>query len=109
MSGLLCPRDALYFTVLFEEGVLNEKQKLRIAEPAIRKYIEEKTQGLPLDKRFVYYLLGAEGICVVPLTGFCSELKGFRFTLLETDDAKRADIYAAIAARVREFLSSSKQ
>ena len=29
------------------------------------------------------------GICVVPLSGFCSPHPGFRFTLLETDDAKR--------------------
>ncbi len=99
------PQAALYFTVLFEDGVLNEKQSLEIDDDEIRAYIEKITDGMPLDKRFVYYLLGAEGICVVPLTGFCSELKGFRFTLLETDDAKRERIYGAIAARVKEFLS----
>ncbi|MDC7125061.1 MAG: pyridoxal phosphate-dependent aminotransferase, partial [Spirochaetales bacterium] len=84
LSGcqVIKPHGALYFTVLFDDGVLNEKQSLPIKEPAILKYIEEITKGMPLDKRFVYYLLGAEGICVVPLTGFCSNLKGFRFTLL---------------------------
>ena len=100
------PQGALYFTVLFEDGVLNPDQKLDIAEKPIREYIECKVAGLELDKKFVYYLLGAEGICVVPLTGFCSDLKGFRFTLLETDDLKRAGIYRAIADRVREFLDS---
>lgn len=99
------PQAALYFTVLFEEGVLNENQSLKIDNDEIRAYIEKITDGMPLDKRFVYYLLGAEGICVVPLTGFCSELKGFRFTLLETDDAKRERTYGAIAGRVKEFLS----
>ncbi|MBI9106513.1 MAG: pyridoxal phosphate-dependent aminotransferase [Spirochaetales bacterium] len=99
------PQAALYFTVLFEEGILNDRQSLKIDEPEIRAYIERVTAGMPLDKRFVYYLLGAEGICVVPLTGFCSELKGFRFTLLETDDEKREKIYRAIRSRVEEFIS----
>jgi len=99
------PQAALYFTVLFDDGALNENQSLVISEPEIRTYIEGITAGMPLDKRFVYYLLGAEGICVVPLTGFCSDLKGFRFTLLETDDKKREGVYKAIAARVKEFLS----
>ena len=103
---VIMPQGALYFTVLFEDGVLNERQKLVIDEPDIRSYIETITDGMPLDKRFVYYLLGAEGICVVPLTGFCSELKGFRFTLLETDDEKRGSVYSAIANRVKEFLAS---
>ncbi|MDC7225374.1 MAG: pyridoxal phosphate-dependent aminotransferase [Spirochaetales bacterium] len=104
--SVIMPQGALYFTVLFEEGVLNENQHLKIAEDDIREYIEKITSGMPLDKRFVYYLLGAEGICVVPLTGFCSELKGFRFTLLEIDAEKRSQIYRAIAARVKEFLGS---
>ena len=28
---------------------------------------------MPLDKRFVYYLLAAKGICVVPISSFCSD------------------------------------
>ena len=103
--SVIKPQAALYFTVLFNDGALNDGQSLSIGEPEIREYIEEITDGMPLDKRFVYYLLGAEGICVVPLTGFCSDLKGFRFTLLETDDAKRARIYRTLADRVREFLA----
>ena len=113
MNGLegvkvIMPQGALYFTVLFDEGVLNERQTLKIEEPDIRKYIEAITMGMALDKRFVYYLLGAKGICVVPLTGFCSALRGFRFTLLEADDSRRAEIYASIASGVKEFLESSK-
>ncbi|MBW1729101.1 MAG: aminotransferase, partial [Deltaproteobacteria bacterium] len=38
------------------------------------------------DKRFVYYLLAATGICVVPLTSFNTSMQGFRLTLLETDE-----------------------
>ena len=30
--------------------------------------------------------MGAEGVCVVPLSGFGSDLNGFRMTLLQEDD-----------------------
>ena len=104
--SVIKPQGALYFTVLFNEGVLNDRQKLNIDKPEIRDYIERVVDGIALDKRFVYYLLGAEGICVVPLTGFCSELKGFRFTLLENDAAERLNIYKSIAERVNEYINS---
>ena len=40
------------------------------------------------DRKFVYDLLDKTGICVVPLSsGFNSRHPGFRFTLLEPDDA----------------------
>src|SRR5262249_50643707 len=37
------------------------------------------------DKLFAYELMGAEGVCVVPLSGFSSPHDGFRMTLLEED------------------------
>ena len=44
---------------------------LPIKQPEIKKYVEELTKGtMEYDKRFVYYLLAATGICVVPLTSF---------------------------------------
>jgi aspartate/methionine/tyrosine aminotransferase len=49
--------------------------------------------------------LASTGICVVPLSGFASELPGFRFTLLEHDDARRREIYAAIGDAVRRYLA----
>ena len=104
---VMMPQGALYMTVLFDDGILNERQSLPIAEPEIRKFVEEKTAGLPLDKRFVYYLLGATGICVVPLTGFYSTLQGFRFTLLENDDAERKRIYTALRDAVSTYLGSA--
>ena len=39
------------------------------------------------DFQFAYELMGSEGICVVPLTGFGSNINGFRMTLLQEDDA----------------------
>ncbi len=47
--------------------------------------LEKETMAA--DFQFAYELMGAEGICVVPLTGFGSELTGFRMTLLQEDGA----------------------
>jgi aspartate/methionine/tyrosine aminotransferase len=93
-------------TVLFEPGVLTGGQTLEIDNPEVRALIERKVVGVEPDKRFVYYLLGATGICVVPLTGFCCGLEGFRLTMLESDD-KRADIiWKTIAHSITRYLES---
>ncbi len=97
---------AFYMTVAFEDGVLNEKQRLEIRDNKIKDYIEEITDGVALDKRFVYYLLGATGICVVPLTGFSCDLYGFRVTLLETDPEKFEWIFKTIAEKIKTYLGS---
>lgn len=97
---------AFYMTVAFKDGVLNEKQRLEIKDNTIRNYIEEIAQNVALDKRFVYYLLGATGICVVPLTGFSCELYGFRITLLETDEKKFEWIFTTIAEKTKDYLNS---
>src|SRR5690606_4995505 len=74
---------AFYNTIIFREGTLNAKQKIKISNPEIQKLVEQwVSQPIALDKRFVYYLLGAKGVCVVPISSFCSELQGFRVTLL---------------------------
>lgn len=104
----MMPHGALYMTALFEDGALNAGQSLPIEEKLIRKFVESKTEGLALDKRFVYYLLGATGICVVPLTGFYSHLEGFRFTLLESNDTKRAWIYRTLKEAVTAYLGSGR-
>ncbi len=51
-----------------------------------RSSIKEGKQMLNADFQFAYELMGAEGVCVVPLTGFGTNLSGFRMTLLEADD-----------------------
>jgi aspartate/methionine/tyrosine aminotransferase len=93
-------------TVLFDDNVLKNNQTLEIKNPEVKKFVEEKVHGVEVDKRFVYYLLGATGICVVPLTGFCCNLKGFRVTLLESDDAKRVWTWQTIAQSINEYLNS---
>ena len=97
---------AFYMTVAFKKGVLNDSQRLEIADNKIKDYIEEITDGVALDKRLVYYLLGATGICVVPLTGFSCDLYGFRVTLLETDTEKFEWIFTTIAENIKIYLNS---
>ncbi|MGR3292750.1 MAG: pyridoxal phosphate-dependent aminotransferase [Candidatus Scalindua sp.] len=97
---------AFYMTVAFEDGVLNDKQTLEISNDKIRDYIEDNVRNVALDKRFVYYLLGATGICVVPLTGFSCDIYGFRVTLLETDMGKFEWIFKTIAEKTKAYLDS---
>ena len=100
------PQGAFYMTVLFEEGVLNDQQILQIDAPQIRNLVEENVNNVTLDKRFVYYLLGATGICVVPLSGFASNKDGFRLTLLENNDAARTETWNTIAGNIERYLNS---
>lgn len=83
------PNGAFYMTLVFKPGVLNASQSLPFANESIGALMETfLTQDITLDKRFVYYLLASTGICVVPLTsGFNSTYDGFRFTVLEQDEA----------------------
>ena len=99
---------AFYMTVLFNESVLNERQHLPIAQPDVRTYVESLTNGIEYDKRFVYYLLATTGICVVPLTSFFSPLLGFRMTLLDKDVDEFEHIVKTIAAKITQYIHSSK-
>jgi aspartate/methionine/tyrosine aminotransferase len=98
---------AFYMTVVFEKK-LTDKQKLSIDNKKVKEYVEKlvSAEGFALDKRFTYYLLGATGICVVPLTGFESKLHGFRITLLETEDKKFEWIFKTLAKSIGEYLKS---
>ena len=99
---------AFYMTILFNESVLNERQYLKIAEPEVRSYVEGLTKDVEYDKRFVYYLLASTGICVVPLTSFFSPLLGFRMTLLDKDVDEFEFVVKTIAAKITEYIHSSK-
>lgn len=101
------PQGAFYMSVIFEEGLLNSRQRLDIPIPAVRRNIEERIQSVLPDKRFVYYLLGATGICVVPMTGFCCSRQGFRITLLECDDEKRKRTWVTISDAIRTYIASA--
>jgi len=99
---------AFYMTVLFNESVLNERQLLPIDQPDVRSYVESLTRDIEYDKRFVYYLLASTGICVVPLTSFFSPLLGFRMTLLDKDVDEFEYVVKTIAAKITEYINSSK-
>ncbi len=102
------PNGAFYMSVCFEEGILNHRQTLPIENNEIRKLVESlvAAPGASVDKRFVYYLLGATGVCVVPLTSFATELQGFRITLLERDENKFVQIFQTIANSITQYLKS---
>lgn len=97
---------AFYNTIIFREGVLNATQKLEIKNPEIKSLIEKwvNEPGVQLDKRFVYYLLGAKGICVVPISSFCSDLQGFRVTLLEENDDTLHTVFSNLKDAILEYL-----
>ncbi|MHC5110022.1 MAG: aminotransferase class I/II-fold pyridoxal phosphate-dependent enzyme, partial [Planctomycetota bacterium] len=101
------PGGAFYLTVTFAPGVLNDRQFLRTDDVAINKFVTERVRGVALDKRFVYYLIAATGIVVVPLTGFHSKLLGFRATILETDDVKRKWVFETLRDSIDTYVASA--
>lgn len=99
-------KGAFYMTPVFKAGALKEGQSLSLSSEA-RAVIAPKLEGATLDQRFAYELLAATGICIVPLSsGFNATRYGFRFTLLEPDEAKFVDTLTIIARFVRTYLDS---
>ncbi|MGV8057434.1 MAG: pyridoxal phosphate-dependent aminotransferase [Smithellaceae bacterium] len=100
---------AFYMTAVFNESALNNRQSLHIRQKEIKEYIETLVNGdIENDKRFVYYLLAATGICVVPLTSFFTPLPGFRMTLLDKDENEFEWVVKTIAEKVVEYIESGK-
>ncbi|MEN8139870.1 MAG: pyridoxal phosphate-dependent aminotransferase [Thermodesulfobacteriota bacterium] len=100
---------AFYMSVVFRDGVLNDRQSLEISNEDVRHHVEGLVSGADIspDKRFVYYLLGATGICVVPLSSFATTLQGFRTTLLERDEETFSMIFNTLADTIRKYLESA--
>ncbi|MFN0049404.1 MAG: pyridoxal phosphate-dependent aminotransferase [Cytophagales bacterium] len=99
---------AFYNTIIFRDGVLQPNQTLEIPNNDVKMLVEGwvNEDDVLLDKRFVYYLLGATGICVVPISSFCSDLKGFRVTLLEEDEDELRKIFTTIKNAIIAYLKS---
>ncbi len=98
---------AFYNTIIFRKGVLKPHQKIRISDPRIEALVQSWTkEAIPLDKRFVYYLLAAKGVCVVPISSFSSELEGFRVTLLEEDEDTLVKTFQSIRDGIIAYISS---
>jgi Aspartate/tyrosine/aromatic aminotransferase len=101
---------AFYNTIIFRAGALKPNQKMKIENAAIQALVEQWVrQEMPLDKRFVYYLLGAKGVCVVPISSFCSELQGFRVTLLEEDEATLIKTFTLIRMVLLNIFRATKR
>jgi len=102
------PNGAFYMTLVFKEGVLQATQTLPIADEKIKATIEPYIAAqIPNDKRFVYYVLAATGVCVVPLrSGFNSTLDGFRFTVLEQNEDVFKQTIATLKSAITQYIAS---
>jgi aspartate/methionine/tyrosine aminotransferase len=79
------PKGVFYLVVELFDLPINTIESVN---KKVRLYLDElENESTPADFQFAYELMGAEGICVVPLTGFGSQVIGFRMTLLQEDDA----------------------
>ena len=111
IPGILVNRTngAFYMSVAFEPGTLNLRQTLPIRNREARTLVEELAADPEMqpDKRFVYYLLAATGICVVPLSSFNTPLQGFRMTLLEPDEAEFRRVMDELLHGIRLYLDST--
>ncbi len=103
------PKGAFYATIVFNEP-LSREMMLEIPNSQVRNLIDEicRNSKLSNDQRFVYHLLGATNICVVPLSTFVTDLQGFRCTLLEQDEEIFIQAFTTIAQKIEEYLSSVK-
>lgn len=100
---------AFYNTIIFKEGVLRPGQRLQTDSPEAEALLQEwlTEENLPDDKRFVYNLLAAKGVCVVPISSFCSDLKGFRVTLLEENEELLRETFLRIREAVLEYTEAA--
>ncbi|MGP8154158.1 MAG: pyridoxal phosphate-dependent aminotransferase [Smithella sp.] len=100
---------AFYMTIIFNESALNSNQKLHIKNQKAKELVENLVKSsIEHDQRFVYYLLAATGICVVPLTSFFTSLLGFRMTLLDKDEAEFEYVIKTIAEKITEYINSAR-
>ena len=97
------PRGAFYLTVLIDKEKIQSFTPLPM-DKEVEEYLSSRINNAPADKKLVYNLLGSVGICTVPLSGFCSDLPGFRVTLLEQDDEKRRNIWHTLADALSRML-----
>jgi alanine-synthesizing transaminase len=101
-------QGAFYNTIVFDEQLLTTRQTLPIEDERLQQLVDSWLDDpeMPLDKRFVYYLLASERICVVPISSFCSDLRGFRVTLLEENEAVFKDTFSRLGAAISRYLHS---
>ncbi len=97
---------AFYNTIIFKPGTLHSQQTLQVENEEVRALLSgwlNEEPKMKADKRFVYFLLAAKGVCVVPISSFCSDLLGFRVTLLEEDEETLLETFKRINDAVIEY------
>ena len=101
-------QGAFYNTIVFDESLLTPNQILPIEDNGLQKLLDDwfTDPDMPLDKRFVYYLLASERICVVPISSFSSDLRGFRVTLLEENEEVFKDTFRRLGKAIVSYLNS---
>jgi alanine-synthesizing transaminase len=87
--NVVVPDGVFYLTVTINTANYPNTAQLEARNDDVRMYLDmlESKTTLRTDKLFAYEMLGAEGVCIVPLSGFSSPIDGFRMTLLEEDAA----------------------
>lgn len=108
VGGIKCvkPEGAFYACVVFDEGVLNNKQTLPIKDEKVKEITKKACEGAENGKKFVQYMMASYGICTVPLSGFNSHLEGFRVTLLEENEEKFKENILKVRDAIREYILS---
>lgn len=101
-------QGAFYNTIVFDEKLLTLDQSLPIEDEKVKSLLDIwlNDPDMPLDKRFVYYLLAAERICVVPISSFCSDLRGFRVTLLEENEEVFKNTFRRLGKAIEFYIRS---
>lgn len=101
-------QGAFYNTIVFDEALLHPHQQLEIKDSRVQGLLDSwlDDPNMPLDKRFVYYLLAAEQICVVPISSFCSDLRGFRVTLLEEKEEVFKNTFRRLGKAIQQYMKS---
>ncbi len=97
------PKGAFYLTILLDKERVENFTSLAM-EQKVKEFLAGPMSRAAPDKKLVYNILGAAGICTVPLSGFNSELPGFRVTLLEQNDEKRIKIWRTLSEALRQML-----
>jgi len=99
------PKGVFYLVVELLELPAN---RLESINKKVRLYLNQlETPETPADFQFCYELMGAEGVCVVPLSGFGSAVNGFRMTLLQEDDNIFTETLERIGRAIRAYYPQS--
>jgi alanine-synthesizing transaminase len=99
------PDGVFYFTATLATDRFPNVRKLQAHTKEARLFLDdlESKNSLRKDKLFAWELMGAEGVCIVPLSGFSSPVDGFRMTLLEEDGARFEDACRRIRRGAEAF------